>query len=488
MIRFREKMAQVNGLLFISLILVGFAILIQVFHSARKSPCLFYWGGLFLFLFIVFPLISNLIFGEALSVKWYVDEKITNSNIYAIYGYGILIFSFCYVAMATSIYTISNPSKQLHNLEPGCSRRERLFLIQNEKWLLYCLGVLVIAGVYCFVLGTGFTLAQLLVASRFSWFKEAARVGSLQVLGFYLISLVALYGYFDLKHRFPNKIFSLLVYLSILFMVVVGGGRKWLFFIASGMIAASYDRYGKVKLNWRLICFALLVVFMGFAWQFGRSVNWAKVQSASDVTDEFIERIPTLFGHGDATYFYRASLEVIRLYEEKGIWHPFALVLRIALLPIPNEFTFGLKPEGLPVLFARDIGCFTAAREGNMPPGLLGLFTVSFGWELGLLLGPLLVLGLVRWLDILIQKNRSPVRNAIFAYFIVFNLLVMRGAEGGIYLLVFGILAATVLWNVILHVRLLLRFVLKSPYAVKAQSPNRGTLSHDNGDFIKNAP
>jgi hypothetical protein len=101
----------------------------------------------------------------------------------------------------------------------------------------------------------------------------------------------------------------------------------------------------------------------------------------------------------------------------------------------------GLKPEGMPFLVADELDTGNLVRRGNFPPGLIGLFVLSFGWAASLIALPMLTVLLVRALDRYVCRNVGLIRNVIWATYSIVVILLMRGSTGGAYFLVFNIFA-----------------------------------------------
>jgi hypothetical protein len=266
------------------------------------------------------------------------------------------------------------------------------------------------------------SLQQLLVASRFAWFDNPGGDGLLVILGLYLISLVAPAAFHIFAKRQINilEVSALLVLVGI--AVLIEGGRKWVLFLISGYIAAKYFHTRSLKISsFDSVVLGVLVIFV-IVWQFGRHLTEVSLDS---ITDIIIQRGLELFLKGDISYFYRASLEAISVNINEGIWHPFSAVRRLLFLPLPDEVTFGLKPQGLPTLFALDIGAINSLRVGNMPPSMIGIFVLSFGAIPGIPLFGMLPILLLK-IDSFFMK-RSILRDSLMSYAIVAMVTFARG-------------------------------------------------------------
>lgn len=426
--------------LFVSFGIMCVLLAIQSYSKARKTPCTFVWGGLFIVLFIVFPLLLNVFAGYAIGIR---GDRISDDAVYIIYAFSILtsVLGYSFVVFYLSPKRpIGAPAEDISSrLRPNFEKAR-----QVERFVYYFSGALVIAGFATFVHGTGMSIIELFVATRFEWLTQ--ETGATLNIGLYLMGLAAVFSFYDAKFGMPRKWMSLVVYCTVLSMVLLAGGRKWVLFVASGVLAGYFDRAGgTLPITKKLVMSIILLGFVVTAWQVGRAIPWKSVKSLDAAYYEFKERVPRLINEGDATYFYRASLESIRLNRDAGLTYPFAVVRRIVFLPIPSDWTMGLKPEGIPFLFADEIGAGTKIRRGNQPPGLIGLFVLSFGWVAAVVLLPLLTVLPVRALDRFVCERVGLARDTMWATFAVAVVLLMRGSTGGFYFLASNLLAVSCL-------------------------------------------
>lgn len=432
-----------NFFLVLSLLLLGSSLFVQARFVSYKTPCTFIWGGMFLLLFCLFPFINNVFYGYALSVKAFgaAGEYIKDDSVYVLYSIVVLSFSSWYCLAVAFVY-YKAPCADIKHLQKSTNFRGERRIRRLSGFLHVATGMVVILGLAIFVKGTGLSFSELMVASRFQWFAQGTMDAFTLNLGLYLIGLISVFAYYDVKLRFPKKWFSVLVYSSIFLMIALSGGRKWLLFLGSGIIAGFFDRMGgRLPVSKKIISVGFLIFFLSFSWQFGRKIEWQHVDSLVSVGQDFAAQSYELFSRGDATYFYRASLDAIQVNKNEQVLFPLGVVRRVLLLPIPEGWTFGVKPEGLPALFADVMGAETAARRGNLPPGLIGLFVLSFDYLFVTLFLPLLVIPMLIALDRYIVRSRKVMRNVVFASFAFASMLFMRGSTGGIYFLVFNVLA-----------------------------------------------
>ncbi len=427
-----------NILLALSLFIIGIALRTQMRVKARGSPCTFLWGVLFLILLVISPLLLNLTVGYATGIR---GDPIRDETVYVIYSVTIFITAITYYVVGTLTTFRRRPRRK-----PAGKERSDRDRHQVEHFIYLATGLATVLGLSIFVLGTGLSLSELVSASRFEWFKYDTVRSLLLNVGFYLLGLTTVFTFYDFKLRMPNKALSFLVYGAIVAMVLLSGGRKWLFFIVSGAVAGFFQRKkGSLPISRRMILALVLVGFFAIAWQRGRAMSWDRVDSIDALAYSFSEGIPDLLEHGDMTYFYRASLEAIRLNRDQGVIFPFGILRRIIFLPFPDTWTMGLKIEGMPFLFGYELGTATYSRRANQPPGLIGMFVLSFGWQATILALGLLTIVPIRILDNYVVHRNSVIRNTVWSTYIILIVLLMRGTTDGVYYLVFNILFTLVL-------------------------------------------
>ena len=387
--------------------------LVQLRMKRLRRPILYFFNILFLLLFILVPLLVESL-GGAQTVRWNEYHLINQPDVIMIYAMYVFVFS------ATTLLLVS---KARTRAVACLGERKTPYSDAVHRQYSFVLVLVVALGLVVYMVGSGMSLRQLLFASRFGWMDNPGGNGLLVLLGLYLISIVAPAAFHIFKSDRTKilEVAALLVLVAI--MVAVSGGRKWVLFLISGYIAARYFHCRSLKiLAFDSVILSILVVFV-IVWQFGRHLTDVSLNS---ITDIIIERGYELFLKGDISYFYRASLEAISININEGIWHPFSAVRRLLFLPLPNEVTFGLKPEGLPTSFARDIGAMNSLRMGNMPPSMIGVFVLSFGAIPGIPLFGMLLPVLLFKIDNFFMK-RSILRDSLSSYVIVVMVIFARG-------------------------------------------------------------
>lgn len=414
------------------LAVMGLCLFIQTAAPSDARPCLFYFGGLFFVLFLLVPFLMNLLFGNPPRIDWLAGQRITRDYAFHIYGAFIAVTTalysgLCYLTIRSAALTGARPVKS------APAPAESTF---DERRLLMWLAAAVLAGLVAFIYGTGMSLAEIFVASRFEWVGQDLGNPKIVLLSNYMLSLVALYSYFDVRQSFPRKWLSIIVYSGVIAFVILSGGRKWVFFVLSGLIGGYYSSRQRVIGGRVLLGVAVFVVF-GIVWQYVRSLGIATLGQQSGFFGGMADSLPRLLAEGDISYFYRASLEAITLHVERGILYPMAVLSRLVFLVVPDQLTFGLKAASIPWMFAADFGAGTEFRAGNLPPGLVGLFVLSFGWLVAILLGPIMTLAMVWFGDKAVMWRDSYLSHLVLANFCIIALLFMRGTTGGFYFLVF---------------------------------------------------
>ena len=108
----------------------------------------------------------------------------------------------------------------------------------------------------------------------------------------------------------------------------------------------------------------------------------------------------------------------------------------MVFIAVPDELSFGLKPEALPVAFARDIDAILTIRVGNMPPSMIGIFVLSFGAIPGIFIFAISMPIILIKLDDFFGK-KTFLRVSMSSYVIFMLLELARGNIDGMYYLIF---------------------------------------------------
>jgi hypothetical protein len=206
--------------------------------------------------------------------------------------------------------------------------------------------------------------------------------------------------------------------------------RKWLIYIVSGLMAFAYFK-GRFAINIRAkllvigLVFATLLVF----WQVWRGVIfWYYLTGNGDVVYDSQEVALNLLTRGDLPYYYNASITAIDMNLNYDFSIPLAILRRQLLFFVPANYSLGLKIEDISALFSDAIGGEDATRRGNMPPGLFGLFAISFNWIGGIFFCSLLPLAL-RALDRFLHRNRGLGSIVVSSQLLSSVILLLRGDD-----------------------------------------------------------
>ena len=122
-----------------------------------------------------------------------------------------------------------------------------------------------------------------------------------------------------------------------------------------------------------------------------------------------------LLTHGDFPYYYNASITAIHMNINEGYSIPLGLLKRQLFFFMPVDYSFGLKIKDISAIFSDAIYAESGIRGGNMPPGLFGLFVLSFNWFGGFVLLTLFPI-LLKSLDKIIRKGRGILQIAIMCH------------------------------------------------------------------------
>jgi hypothetical protein len=366
--------------------------------------------------YVVEPLVLNAFFGGARSIMVGRPDYFTDRNVYLIFcGYGFLLLLSALVLGGSSVRgKVVPPISQLR---------------RNHDYL----AILIVFGFGLWVFATGMSPNELLNASRFEWYDAQAFSPFWLIIGGYFMALVTTYSYFAVIGS-TSKIGFAIATGSLLLHSFISKDRKWVLFLASGMIAAAYDRSGrrltirKKFLPWIAATFFVLVI-SGFI----RDVGFRYWMAENiDIVDEVDRWKTDLIEYGDISYFYRASLEAIHQNLNNGFVVPFALVGRIALFIVPARYSGGLKVDDISAIFSDVVGGEDGRRRGNMPPGLFGLFVISFGWLASFAVMPLLTV-LLRKLDRVFNSGQGLFRSVLISFAMFSIVLAFRGDDSSAF-------------------------------------------------------
>lgn len=369
-------------------------------------------------LFVLEPLVLHLFFGGATSIVAGSTEKFADVSVYYLYnayGIGLLV-----------VYLLgSRPSREADQPEPVIEAPVR----DGQRQATFA-AVLIIGGFIMFVQSTGMSLTELLYASRFAWFGESTFSVFWLTVSSYFLALAAIFAYHIRASGSRWHWLTLLCLAAIVLNGIMTKDRKWIIFLVSGWIAGTYDKSGRsltLRRNGVLAMGTLFGILL--ISQFLRDVLVRAALGQQIVLASEISRWSSfLIEYGDISYFYRASLEAIHqnLNNDFIVW--FALPRRILLFFVPTGLSAGLKVEDISAIFSDVVDGGDAIRRGNMPPGLFGLFVISFGWFASLFIIPLLAL-LIRKLDRVFSMSHGTFRASVLALYFFSVVLALRGDD-----------------------------------------------------------
>lgn len=366
-------------------------------------------------LFCVYPVIARIVVGGAYSVVPNSNTVIDDPVVYLIYQL------FCLGVLFSAFITRSK-----FKPTPVANWRRKYRL--NDRETVMFLAVLVL-GIYLYISSTGFSAAYLLTASRFEWFNNANYSPVAYVISTYLLALAPVAVLMALQNKSHWWVVGAII-IALAFFGLMAKDRKWLIYLASASFAYIYIKNNyAIVLRPRIVLIGLFVAVLLMFWQVGRSVLFEYYLTGSgDVIYNSQQMAVNLLTRGDLPYYYNASITAIDININLDYSIPFGIVRRQLLFFLPASFSFGLKIEDISALFSDFIGAGSSLRRGNMPPGLFGLFVLSFGWIGGVAICSLIPVGL-RIMDRVIQRNRGPISIVFAAHMLSSTLLLLRGDD-----------------------------------------------------------
>lgn len=394
-------------------------------------------------LYIVEPLVIHLFYGGPRSIIR--DAEIVFQDDYVFFVFNMLGMSLLMFAWLLSRTTVDLRTPVAAAPAIGSS----LLSIKNP------LGLLIPAGFYLFYKSTGLSLAELFVASRFSWFESASYNPLQAVAGAYLIALTPVYLLLFLQssgRKRTDYVVLALVVVALLLYGVVTKDRKWIFYLLSGWLASSYLRGGRmVRISFRSMMIISVIVIVIVLSQILRDVIPQLLiaqDKPTDLGDGFAKSLSRIFVESDLAYFYNATIEAIHQNVNNGFFITLGLVRRLFLFFVPTSMSMGMKVEDMSAIFSDVVSGGDEVRRGNMPPGLFGLFIVSFGFIASCLLMPVLAC-ILRALDVLFLRPLGLLTVNLLGFLLVGIVFFFRGDESTvIYFPIFN-LFITAVWALV---------------------------------------
>jgi hypothetical protein len=371
---------------------------------------------LFILLFVLVPLINSLISYNYVEQEASVLGPITSSQVFLTFSIYCVLTSF--IGFIFSLLSVKQSDRCV---EVGPFKDSQAKTVLN----ITALGQL--TGALLFLLSTGYDslnpiiIAQnIILGGRFSYWTNEGHNQLLMTLSHYFNHCCVLYFFYDVRFKSPSWLRTGCVCILVVLMVVLTGARGWLIAAMSGGVMAAL-MYRKVSMRSSLVLGVSVTCFM-IAFQIIRR-SWS--------TEFELDEILVVLIQGDMSYFYFASLEAIRQFDLGAMFYPFNFLKQLVFLPIPHEYTFGLKERDLPMLFESAYHYDFMTREGNFPPGLFGVFVLNFG-VLGSVLGPLIYFSFINYVDSA-NRRRGVILEAFMAIAIMLVLQLFRGAMMGFY-------------------------------------------------------
>jgi hypothetical protein len=408
----------------IALLLVQFVLcLVVLYRDVVQDRFAHYATGVFFLgytlVLVVEPLVLHLFFGGPTSIVAYSTAVFEDPALFAVYnGYGIVLLL---AALALSGLRRRGAGGAVARGEPVSTTRD------DGRTA----SVLLVLGCALFVYSTGMTFRELANASRFAWYQQEGFSVFWLLVSHYLAALAAVYAY-ALKVATSRR-WRLLAAAALAATVLQGllsKDRKWLIFLVSGWLAGHYELSGrKVRLTARRAGVLVAMFALLLASQFLRDVltrYWLGEQVV--LSDEIARWQVATLQTGDISYFYRATVEALHQNIHNGFLVPLGVLRRHLFFFLPVGYSGGLKVEDLSATFADLVEHGTAARRGNMPPGLFGLFVISFGWLGTFAVVPLLAVALEA-LNGLFRKGSGLLRMVLLSLFLAAVALGLRGDD-----------------------------------------------------------
>ena len=401
--------------LVLGIILFGIEVLKLKFKNFIPSMFLL----LYVPLFCISPFLYHFLIGGALTIDHKVEGLIfTDPRIYVIYHlYNIfLLFSFL---VASKFFNSYKEPKQIVASTTTLQQRIIFFL-------------LLLTGIYLYVYSTGLSVFELLVADRFIWFENASYSSFYSVLASYFISLTPLL--FFLYYKEKKYFFLIITLLLLLIYGILSKDRKWIIFMISGAVAAKYYLNGnRLVFKPKILIFSLIFGMILVFWQIFRDVLFTElVTGRGDFMGHAMEMGEKLIMQGDFPYYYFSSMTAIKMNFIDGFDIPLGIIRRQIFFLVPVDYSFGLKIKDISAIFSDALDAGDQVRGGNMPPGLIGLFVLSFNWWLGLLFFTVIPFVLF-YIDKIALTYTSSFQPVIYSNCFSFMVLRLRGDDSSAF-------------------------------------------------------
>jgi hypothetical protein len=370
-------------------------------------------------LFCLSPLLYHFLTGGAITIdRKFEGFVFTDPRIYAIYHLYNISLLVCFF-VASEFFNKFKEPKQIFT--STTTLRQRIIFF-----------ILLIIGTYLYVYSTGLSVFELLVADRFIWFENASYSSFYSVVASYFISLTPLF--FFLYYKEKKYFFLILTVILLLLYGILSKDRKWIIFMISGAVAAKYYLSGnRLVLKPRIVIGSLVFGLVLIFWQIFRDVLFTElVTGRGDFIDHAIDMGEKLLMQGDFPYYYFSSMTAIKMNLIDGFNIPLGIIRRQLFFFMPVDFSFGLKIKDISAIFSDALDAGDEIRGGNMPPGLIGLFVLSFNWWLGLLIYTLIPFFLF-YIDKFARTHPSIFQPVIYSNSFSFMILLLRGDDSSAF-------------------------------------------------------
>lgn len=366
--------------------------------------------------YIVVPIVLHVFFGGARSIVGGATDYLPGKAPY-------ILFNVCGITLLVSSLAISVLRRRapFHEFvkQPATN---------SDKYV----ALLIIAGFFVFVYSTQMSFGELLAASRFAWTTttDTPFLIFLNALSVYLIALSPFYIYKFNTSSNGSRLLLFICIAAIVMYAVVTKDRKFLFYLVSGWVAARYVLDGcRLRIKVRHVAIGTAMFAVMFVTNFARDMLPRYFLGEDvDLIPDIGEWLGDYFQFGDLSYFYRATIEAIHQNTDNGFLVPLALLRRIVFFFLPTQYSAGLKVEDISAIFSDVVGGEDALRRGSQPPGLFGLFVISFGVVATVGLMPLFAF-FISWLDWVFRERRSLFRDVLLSFYLACLAYAFRGDE-----------------------------------------------------------
>lgn len=384
-----------------------------MFNCRNFASSIFY--GVYAIVYIVEPLILHIYFGGAKSIVNGADVPFTDEIVYVVFNAIGIVFLMS--GLLISMFRNQTPS--------GVSGQ-----IYLNGRITDLIGIMIILGLLCFVHGAGSNIMELILFSRFAWVDNENFSILYIVLSAYLIALSPIYIYLVKTKAGHNKVVLVLTLAAIVAYGILTKDRKWVFYIISGWFAAKYHLDNcRIVITQKVVLFMVSLFTVLLLSQFIRDAAPRYFLNESfSFSDELWNWSSKMFEYSDISYFYRSTIEAIEQNVNNNFYIALGLIRRVLFFFLPAGYSGGLKIEDISAIFSDVVGGEDALRRGSMPPGLFGLFVLSFSWIGAVIIIPLLALFLAK-LDQIFRGKRSSIQLALISIYLTVVVFAFRGDE-----------------------------------------------------------